>query len=71
MTVSMNNCTNEGIEAWNEKILDYSEQIEKYLNKEELQLFTKTQTAWEDYYKKKKIFSTKPLRKKMAIYIQQ
>ena len=64
MTIGMNNCTNAGIEAWNKEILDYSKQIEKYLNKEELLLFTNAQTAWEDYYKKEKDFINKTIAQK-------
>lgn len=64
MTVGMNNCTNEGIEAWNKEILNYSKRIEKYLDKEELLLFTKAQTVWEDYYKKEKDFINKTIAQK-------
>ena len=64
MTIGMNNCTNDGIEAWNKEILNYSKQIEKLLNKEELLLFTKTQTAWQDYYKKEKDFLNKTIAQK-------
>ena len=64
MTAEMNNCTNDGIEAWNKEILSYSKQIEKYLNKEELLLFTEAQTAWEDYYKKEKDFINKTIAQK-------
>ena len=63
-TAGMNNCTNEGIEAWNRETLNYSKQIEKYLNKDELLLFTKVQTAWEDYYKKEKEFINKTIAQK-------
>ena len=64
ITIGMNSCTNEGIEAWNKEILNYSKQIEKYLHKEELLLFTKAQTAWEDYYKKEKDFINKTIAQK-------
>jgi len=64
MTVGMNSCTNDGIEAWNKEILNYSKQIEKLLNKEELLLFIKTQTAWQDYYKKEKDFLNKTIAQK-------
>ena len=64
MTIGMNNCTNEGIEAWNKEISNYSKQIEKYLNKEELLLFTNTQTVWEDYYKKERDFINKTIAQK-------
>ena len=64
MTIGMNNCTNEGIEAWNKEILNYSMHIENYLDKEELLLFTKAQTVWEDYYKKEKDFINKTIAQK-------
>ena len=64
MTIGMNNCTNEGIEAWNKEISNYSKQIEKYLDKEELLLFTKAQTVWEDYYKKERDFINKTIAQK-------
>ena len=64
MTAGMNKCANEGIEAWNRVILNYSKQMEKHLNKEEFLSFTKTQTAWEDYYKKEKDFLNKTIAQK-------
>ena len=56
MTAGMNKCTFEGIEAWNKEIIEYSNQMKKLLNKEELVLFDNTQTAWENYYNKEKEF---------------
>ncbi len=64
MTTGMNNCTYDGIEAWNKEILVYSKQIEKHLNKEEILLFAKTQTVWQDYYKKEKDFLDKTIAQK-------
>lgn len=70
MTVGMNSCTNDGIEAWNKEILNYSKQIEKLLNKEKLLLFIKTQTAWQDYYKKEKDFLNKTIAQKNGTIFQ-
>ena len=64
MTVDMNNCTNDGIEAWNKEISNYSKQIEQYLSKEELQLFNKTQVAWKNYYKEEENFLSTTIAQK-------
>ena len=56
MTVSMNTCTNKGIEAWNKEITNYLKQLERYLDNDKKQLLVDTQAAWEIYYKKEQDF---------------
>ncbi len=64
MTAGMNNCTQDGIDAWNKEILKYSEQIKQYLNNDDLQLFVNAQMSWEDYYKKENDFLNNAIEQK-------
>ena len=64
MTEGMNNCTYEGIEAWNREIDNYSKQIVEYISPDNINLFNASQSAWQDYYNKEKEFLNNTIAQK-------